>query len=303
VVTDSNGTGPMPPTCRAQLVWAERTLAAAGVSAPHSDALVLLSRLAHVSVARLLAQPDRPLSADEAARYAEWVHRRAHGEPLAYITGHHAFMGLDLCVDRRTPLARPGAARIVEAALDCLRTRPADVGRLLVAEVGTGCGAIALALGLLEPRIAHVYALDADVDALTVARANGNRYLMNVLISWLEGETLEALPEPVDLIVAGWPDGGRLSEPADPCPRGHGAESDSAGWPASLEGAIAWAGAKLREGGELIVALGPAEPSEVARRLAATLPRAHVWFGQPALHPAGDPPLDGERFAVAQLPR
>jgi release factor glutamine methyltransferase len=304
VGTDSNGlAGPVAPSCGAQLAWAERTLAAAGMPTPHDDALALLGRLAHVPSARLLAQPDRPLGVEEVGRYAEWVRRRADGEPLAHITGHLDFMGLDLRVDRRSPLARPGAARLVAAALDCLRARRPDVGGLLVAEVGTGCGAIALALGLLEPRIAHVYALDANADALTVARANGDRYLMNVLISWLEGETLEALPEPVDLIVAGWPDGGRMPEPADPRSRECSAESDSAGGLAHLGGVIARVGAKLRPGGELIVALGPAEPAEVARRLAAALPRAHVWFGPYEPHSAGGPLLDGERFAAAQMPR
>src|SRR5260221_43893 len=66
----------------------------------------------------------------------------------------------------------------------------------------TGCGAVALALGLLEPRIAHIYAVDSSAEALTVARANGDRYLLTLLISWLHGDALEPIPEPVDLIIA-----------------------------------------------------------------------------------------------------
>jgi release factor glutamine methyltransferase len=140
----------------------------------------------------LLAELEQPLTPAEDARYAAWVERRATGEPVAYLTGHEAFMGLDLLVDRRVPLVRAGAQRIVEAALEILRTRDAaaEGAGLLVAEVGTGSGDIALALGTLEPRIGHIYAVDRSAAALSVARANGARYLLNVLISWLEGDGL-----------------------------------------------------------------------------------------------------------------
>jgi release factor glutamine methyltransferase len=230
------------------------------------------------------------------------VARRAEGEPVAYLTGHKAFMGLDLLVDRRVLLVRPSTRWLVEAALECARLRPAAPGSggsgstgsgggtggtggggLLVADVGTGCGAVALALGVLEPRIGHIYAVDTSADALAVARANGARYLLNVLISWLEGDTLGPVPEPVDLIVANLPylrdvPGGAAPEVLRYEP--HAALFSGADGLGHLRRLIAQAPAKLRPGGALICALDDAQRPAVAALLAAALPspscrRAH----------------------------
>jgi hypothetical protein len=110
---------------------------------------MLLKHVAHAPPALLVAQPKRSLAPDEAARYAGWVTRRAAGEPLAYITGHQAFMGLDLVVDQRVMLVRPSAVRLVEEALESLHSRPPHEEQdLLVADIGASCDAIALALRL-----------------------------------------------------------------------------------------------------------------------------------------------------------
>ncbi len=286
------------PTWGAQLAWAEQTLASASSPSPRLDATVLLMHLVHASPALLVAQPQCHLAQAEAARYANWVARRAAGEPVAYITGHKAFMGLDLVVDRHVLLVRPSTVWLVEAALESLRSRALEERTLLVANIGTGCGAIALALGLLEPRIGHIYAVDCSTEALAVARANGQRYLLNVLISWLEGDTLAPLPEPVDLIVANLPYLRRELEPAAPGalayepPLALWSEEDGLAYIRTL---IAQASAKLRPGGTLLFAHDDAQRPAVARLLAEALPTAHVWFGPP--HTGGD------HFAVAQLPR
>ena len=68
-----------------------------------------------------------------------------------------------------------------------------------------GCGAVALALAALEPRFTRIYAVESSPPALDLARANGARYLLNLVISWLEGEGLDAVPEPVGLIVCAQP--------------------------------------------------------------------------------------------------
>ncbi|HYM27807.1 MAG TPA: hypothetical protein VET66_06640, partial [Steroidobacteraceae bacterium] len=84
----------------AQLAVAARRLAAAGASAPEEEARALLGALLGVSSALLLARPDRRMSLAEVETYGVWTARRADGEAIAHITGHLAFMGLDIVVTR-----------------------------------------------------------------------------------------------------------------------------------------------------------------------------------------------------------
>ncbi len=147
-------------TYGAQISWAEGVLAAAGSPSPWLDAAVLLSRLAGAPVAALIAEPGRPLATESVERYAAWIARRAEHEPVAYITGHKAFMGLDLLVDRRTLLVRPSSQALVEVVLEMARLRPEAA--LRAADIGTGSGALALALATLEPRFAHIAAADCS---------------------------------------------------------------------------------------------------------------------------------------------
>src|SRR5215813_11912148 len=188
-----------PPTWGTQLARAEQTLAAAGSPAPRQEAAELLSYLLGVPLSELLAWPNSPLRQSNVATYAAWVARRVAGEALARITGHLDFMGLDIAIGRDGPLPPPGAQRLVETALQWARRRAP--GELSAAEVGTGCGAISLALAALEPRFTRIYAVETSPPALEAARANGARYFLNLVISWLEGEGPDSVPEPVDLTV------------------------------------------------------------------------------------------------------
>jgi release factor glutamine methyltransferase len=288
------------PTWGASLAWAEAALARAGSPSPQLDALVLLMHAAHASQTLLLSEPGHPMAPPEVERYAGWVARRAEGEPVAYITGHKAFMGLDLLVDRRVLLVRPSTHWLVEAALESVRNRPAavDDGGLLAADIGTGCGAMALALGALEPRISHIYAVDVSADALAVARGNGARYVLNVLISWLEGDTLAPVPEPVDLIVANLPYLRDVPDGAAPKVLRYEPHMALFSGPDGLNHIrklIVQAPAKLRPGGTLILAHDDTQRLAVAKLLAAALPRAHVSFGPRT--------VGGAHFAIAQLPQ
>ncbi len=292
-------TYPAPPTWGVCLAWAETLLARAGSPTPQLDALVLLMHATQTSPAVLTAAPQHGMAPSEGARYAAWVARRADGEPVAYITGHKAFMGLDLLVDQRVLLVRPSTCWLVEAALESARNRPADAGDtgLLVADIGTGCGAIALALAALEPRISRIYAVDISAGALEVARANGARYRRNDQITWLEGDTLEPVPEPVDLIVANLP---YLRDAASE------AASETLRFEPRLalfsnpdgldhiRKLLAQTPAKLRPGGTLVFALDDSQRPAAAQVLATALPQAYVSFGPPT--------VGGDHFAIAQLP-
>lgn len=135
-----------------------------------------------------LVAHDGDVLPDEAAqRFAGYCQRRAHGEPVAYLTGHKEFFGLQLQVDARVLDPRADTETLVQWALELL-DRPMDV-----ADLGTGSGAIALALQSQRPE-ARITAADASNEALAVARANAARLGLPVTFrqgSWLEGDTAQ----------------------------------------------------------------------------------------------------------------
>ena len=268
-------------TWSAQVAWGEATLVAAGSPSPRLDALVLLMWLVRMPAAAIVEEPERALSDDLATQYSEWVARRAAGEPVAYITGHKAFMGLDLLVDRRVLLVRPGSRVLVETVLEMVRLRT-ETG-LLAADIGTGCGALALALATLEPRFAHIYATDYSADALAVARCNGARYRMGERITWLEGDLLAPVPEPVDVIIANLPylpddmpemsPGVRLYEP-------HLALFGGPDGLRLLRRFVAQTPERLRPGGALVMEMRPNQRGAVESLLRQALPGARIRVGR-----------------------
>jgi release factor glutamine methyltransferase len=153
---------------------------------PRLDAQVLLlhalGRAPH-DRAWLLAHGDDALDATTHATFADHTQRRLNTEPVSYITGHKEFFGLMLQVDRRVLDPRADTETLVEWALSCL----ADVPTPQVVDLGTGSGAIALALKHTRPD-ANVQAVDASEDALAVARSNAERLGLGLgfhLGSWL----------------------------------------------------------------------------------------------------------------------
>jgi len=197
------GESESPLTWGTVLATAERTLRDRGAMEPGQSAVDLLSSLLRVPIPVLLAHPISPIAPAAAEVYETWIARYAAGEALAHITGHLEFMGLEITVVESSLLVHPVAPWVVETALHWVRRR--FRGELSVAEIGAGCGAIALALAALEPSFTRIYATDASSSALEEAQANGARYLLNLVISWREGDGLAAIPDPVDLIVCGQP--------------------------------------------------------------------------------------------------
>jgi precorrin-6B methylase 2 len=262
-------------TWGAQLAYGERILAEAGSPEPRREAAELLSRLVGMPAPLLDERPATLMSAVDARRYASWVARRAGGVPIPYITGHLEFMGLDITVRWDSPLVPTGAQLLVETALQWARSRTPD--GLIAAEVGAGCGAITLALAALEPRWSRIYAVDAASEALAMARENGARYLLNLVITWIEGGGLDALPEPVDLIVCGRTGNGQRVEQT----------------PLFNAPALAQLSALLKPGGALMCALSDGKRLAAIALLAQALPTAHLWT---------TPVSNGAFIVVAQLP-
>ncbi len=161
---------------------------------------ILLQSVLQVNRAYLLTHPERILNADEHARYGALFERRLSGEPIAYLLGVREFYGLDFKVTPATLIPRPDTELLVELALQ----RIPQQGGCRVLDMGTGSGAIALAIARERPD-AVVVALDASEAALIVARENAQRLnIGNVRL--LHSDWFSALAgERFDLIVSNPP--------------------------------------------------------------------------------------------------
>jgi release factor glutamine methyltransferase len=142
------------------------SLRAAGVDSPRLDAELLLEACTSWTRAQLTADPEARLEPGSSRAYAELVRRRLRREPVAYILGRKEFRRIELAVDRRVLIPRPESELLVELALE---REP-----LSVLDVGTGSGAIALAVADELPN-AEVVATDIYPETLEVARANAER--------------------------------------------------------------------------------------------------------------------------------
>lgn len=170
--------------------------ARAELDAPRLSAELLLSHVIGCERLRLYMDVDRPATELERAALRDLVKRALAHEPVQYLTGEAWFFGLRLSVDRRVLIPRPSTETIVEAALAHCKSRPGFGGKtgegVLIADVCTGSGAIALALAKNLPG-ARVIATDLSEDALTVARGNAERLGLDDRIEFLEGDLLAAL--------------------------------------------------------------------------------------------------------------
>lgn len=166
---------PTPPTSRtagSALADARVRLAAAGCDTPRLDAELLAAHALGVDRATLLSRPDEPLGRLVLERLERLVARREDREPVAYIVGTKGFRHIELAVDPRALTPRPETELLVEVALDLpLAAR--------VIDVGTGSGAVALALKHERPDLA-VTGSDVSAGALALAHANAERLGLDV---------------------------------------------------------------------------------------------------------------------------
>lgn len=186
-------------TIRQSLHAATDRLAAVS-SSPRLDAEILLAHVLGRSRTWLFTEDQREIPAAEQQRFDELIARRAALEPIAYIIGQREFWGLNLLVDRRVLVPRPETETLVELAL---QQAPRDRS-ITIADIGTGSGAIAIALASELP-LSEVLAVDVSLDALEVARSNIARFGLADRISVLHGDGLEPLSYPVDLLVSNPP--------------------------------------------------------------------------------------------------
>jgi release factor glutamine methyltransferase len=185
-------------TVREVLWWGKQALAQGTLDTPRLDAEILLAHALGITRAQLHAHPQSQLNSTELTHYHQLIERRARSEPVAYIVGQKEFYGLDLLVDHRVLIPRPETELLVEKAIKISQRQS------VVADIGTGSGAIAVSLAVHLPQVL-VYATDASRGALEVAAHNCRRHHVEDRVHLLQGHLLEPLPEPVDVIVANLP--------------------------------------------------------------------------------------------------
>jgi len=182
------------------LAQIRRTLASHRIEEPDIDAELLLRHATNLSKDNLYIQYNRGLTDKESHILYDLIQRRLKGEPIAYILGYKEFFGLDFEVNPSVLIPRPETELLVEKALDFARQQNIR----LIADIGTGCGAIAIALAKHLPN-AKIYAVDISDDALQIAKTNCKKHDVENYVQLLEGNLLEPLPKTVDLIVANLP--------------------------------------------------------------------------------------------------
>ena len=182
------------------LTRAKKMLTASNIEDVPLEAELLLRHTLKISRVQLYSEFDRALSPRQEEAFWNRIERRLIHEPSAYILEHREFYGLDFYVDQNVLIPRPESELLVEQAL-----RLAQKNSLSnIVDVGTGCGAIAITLALRLPQ-AKIYATDISASALRVARSNCQRHWVADRVCLLDGDMLDPLPEPVDLIIANLP--------------------------------------------------------------------------------------------------
>jgi release factor glutamine methyltransferase len=191
------------PTLYQLVVIARERLVRAGIPPDQAgiDAEVLARHVVGWDRATYLADRDMPVAGAHRDAYLALIARRERREPVAYITGHREFWGLDFLVSPAVLIPRPETEFIVEAAL----ARLADRERAwTIADVGTGSGCLAIALAHDLPHAA-VTATDVSDDALCVARRNADRLGVAGRVTFVRTPMLEDVDGPFELIVSNPP--------------------------------------------------------------------------------------------------
>ena len=184
------------------LAATRQTLEAAELDDAAIESTLLLCHILGISETELYCEPERTLTPSETKKLKLLTNRRLHHEPLAYIVGHCQFYGHDFRLSRHTFIPRPETELLVEEAISFAHRRPEN--QLTLADIGTGSGAIAISLALALPE-ARIYATDIAAPALKIARINCRQHRISRRVILLQGNLLEPLPEPVNVIIANLP--------------------------------------------------------------------------------------------------
>ncbi len=175
-----------------------------GIDCAELDARMLVGAVLGLDLTGMITAADRLLDCGESLRLEDFTRRRLAGEPVARILGHKEFWGLPLQLSPATLVPRPDTETVVELALEMLRNDGASRRPLRIADLGTGSGAILLAL-LSELPQAHGFGTDISEEALQTARANAARAGLADRATFLACDYATGLSGPFDLIVSNPP--------------------------------------------------------------------------------------------------
>jgi release factor glutamine methyltransferase len=230
------------------------------------DARMLVGAAMGLDLTGLIAAAARPVTPDESMRLEDFARRRLAGEPVARILGLKEFWGLSLNLSAATLVPRPDTETVVELALEILRTEPRPDHRLRIADIGTGSGAILLAL-LSELPDAHGIGTDISLAALRTANGNAVRLGFARRAAFVASDYAAALSGVFDLIVSNPPYirsadiAGLASEVRDHDP--HGALDGGADGLDAYRALIPQAAGLLAPRGTLIVEAGLGQSGDI----------------------------------------
>ena len=191
------------PNLRTVIQETHRTLESVGIPDARLEAEVMVMDVMRMPRQAIFAEQESQVSPQQEEQLAGIVERRLTREPLAYILNYREFYGVNLLVNPDVLIPRPETETMVEHAL-FMALMGMESRELVIADVGTGTGAIAVNLAIHLPA-ARIYASDAYDATLDVAAYNVRMHNVADRVTLLKGDLLEPLPEPVDVIVANLP--------------------------------------------------------------------------------------------------
>lgn len=276
-------------TVGALLQAGSERLRAAGSESARLDAELLLAYVVGIDRTGVIAHSGARVSGAQAAAFDAALERRAAGEPVAYVRGIKEFYGLVFSVDPRVLIPRPETERLVELAVQRVREeltgapRPAESEPFRIWDVGTGSGAIAVAMtATLRKRgyggSFHLIATDVSRDALAVAVDNAVSHGVADAMDFLAADLLEAdppLPFRVDLIVANLPYIPSATVPALPVAASFEPQGALDGGPdglAILRRLLSQLPGALAPDGQVLLEIGGDQDAAIAEAAAALLP-------------------------------
>jgi len=256
-------------TLKQTLHRARHILAENNVEDAPLESELLLRHVLKISRTQLYLDLGQGLSPQQEQNFWRLLQRRLNGEPTAYITTRREFYGLDFYVDPNVLIPRPESELLVETALGLAQNHPL----LTIADIGTGCGAIAISLALGLPQ-ARIYATDISAAALKVTLVNCQKHGVTDRVRLLQGNLLEPLPEPVDLIVANLPyvRKSKLAPRFEPRVALDGGSDGKE----RIRQLCRQAGSRLRAGGSLLLEIGQWQRKAVTALLHSLFPRGKI---------------------------
>ncbi|MBO9656278.1 MAG: peptide chain release factor N(5)-glutamine methyltransferase [Agrobacterium tumefaciens] len=186
------------------LAAARKRLQAAGIDDPLLDARLLIAEVVDFSLTDFVMKSERPVTSEENARIAAMIERRASGEPVHRILGHREFHGLDLLLSKETLEPRPDTEVLVDTLLPALKKVVLARGGARILDMGTGTGAVALAL-LKECPDATGIGSDISADALETAARNAVRNGLAGRFETIRSDWFEKISGRFDIIVSNPP--------------------------------------------------------------------------------------------------